>query len=159
LLSPGKRPFLGRESNASGSGDDDSIESDDRRTRENTRSNRQGGGSRAVVGESDAKSQIRSSLTFDSETLELKLTIPEEGKDDNVGEIDENSVNEEHKNSTGECDYCDDDDNEQAQDDDSLNFDVTTRNEDESDDLFSPSSQTGDYSNALAMFSPNGNKR
>jgi hypothetical protein len=70
-------------------------------------------------------SQVQSSLTFDSNTHELKL-------DDDL----ENGSGEHHDN-----------------DEDSLNFNVTETISG-NDEMLSPTAETGDYSHALSLFSP-----
>lgn len=109
---------------------------DDRKTRENTRSNRHGGGVRdSKDGLGADKSKVRSSsLTFDSATLELKLD------DHSADPSGDNAV----KN--GSCHDSND------QDDDSLGFDVTSSFHKAA--AARDDSGTGDYSHALSMFSP-----
>ena len=123
LLSPRKKSII----DSSDLGFSESIGSEDQRTRENTRSNRQG--SLKSVEEDGRKgvvtSQVQSSLTFDSNTHELKLD-----------DVLENGSGEHHDN-----------------DEDSLNFNVTETISG-NDEMLSPTAETGDYSHALSLFSP-----
>jgi hypothetical protein len=158
LLSPGKIARLDAASGLSGS-----VDSQDRRTRQNTRSNRQGGhrGEGDERGEAPGgKTQARSSLTFDRETLELKLN-----DGGNEGSGSGNGSDRDRDRDKGSGDSVTDD---QVQEEDSLNFDVTdsihppdaVNTSNSESDAFSPinHSRTGDYSNALSMFSPNNDR-
>ena len=145
LLSPSKRGHAEHEPNMLSS-----LEtSRDRTTRENTRANRFGKGVKkgdeiVVEDEKDVQSEAnkaRSSLTFDSETLELKLNLSQMDSD-----YEEEKDEGERNSSTN---Y-------------SENFESDafspTANPSFNTEMFSPRSKsnTGEYNSALAMFSPPG---
>lgn len=149
LPSPGKMARLERDEEEGSIDLDSSRAKRDWTTRENTRSNRlqqgRSDGGLTVLRQGDQAAPAQaSSLTFDSNTLKLDPRIEETTAQEN--ECEGEGVGENNGNSDSKAD-----DNifHESDDEDSLNFGLIDAI------AVDQAHQTGDYSHALSMFSPN----